>query len=448
MTRLKIAFSGLAAAIALAWILSAWPFPLPVGYFPIRAAGIQFTGVVAMAAMSVAMILAMRPRSIEPWLDGLDKSYRLHKWLGIGALSVSIVHWLWAQGTKWAVGWGWLARPQRGPRPRLDGIEGALRGWRGVAETVGEWAFYAAAILIVAALLKAIPYRLFAKTHRFFPLAYLALVFHAVILLDFHVWATPLGVVMAALLAAGSWAAVLSLAGMIGAGRKSEAEVTRVQHFPALGVLAGEQRMLGPWPGHKPGQFAFVTADAREGAHPYTIASAWSPESRSLRFVAKALGDHTATLPRIITPGKRVTVEGPYGCFTFDDDQPAQIWVGAGIGVTPFIAAMEHLTAEREAGRASSRRITLFHSTTVADETALDLLRADAARAGVDLHILLDARDGYLTGDRIRQAVPHWRVASLWFCGPARFGASLRADFAAHGLDVGRRFHQELFEMR
>jgi predicted ferric reductase len=54
------------------------------------------------------------------------------------------------------------------------------------------------------------------------------------------------------------------------------------------------------------------------------------------------------------------------------------------------------------------------------------------------LHVLVDARDGRLNGDRIRAAVPDWASASLWFCSPPAFGRALRAD----------RFHQELFEMR
>ncbi|MDE2406342.1 MAG: hypothetical protein KGL91_00600 [Xanthomonadaceae bacterium] len=64
------------------------------------------------------------------------------------------------------------------------------------------------------------------------------------------------------------------------------------------------------------------------------------------------------------------------------------------------------------------------------------------------LHVLWDARDGRLTGDRIREAVPAWQQASIWFCGPAGFGAALRKDFSAAGLPVARRFHQELFALR
>ncbi|WP_247882396.1 hypothetical protein [Azospirillum sp. TSA2s] len=75
-------------------------------------------------------------------------------------------------------------------------------------------------------------------------------------------------------------------------------------------------------------------------------------------------------------------------------------------------------------------------------------LTADAAAAGVRLHVLVDARDGRLDGERIRAAVPEWRDASLWFCGPAGFGQTLRHDFATQGMPVDLRFHQELFAMR
>ena len=51
-----------------------------------------------------------------------------------------------------------------------------------------------------------------------------------------------------------------------------------------------------------------------------------------------------------------VTVEGPYGCFDFEDAQPRQVWIGAGIGITPFVARMKQL-----AGRLG---ITLLEPTT------------------------------------------------------------------------------------
>lgn len=95
-----------------------------------------------------------------------------------------------------------------------------------------------------------------------------------------------------------------------------------------------------------------------------------------------------------------------------------------------------------------NQQIDLFHSTTEVDEDALGRLAADARSAQVRLHVLIDARDGRLTGERLRDAVPGWQEASVWFCGPAGFGEALRNDLAAHGFPVEHRFHQELFSMR
>jgi Predicted ferric reductase len=81
----------------------------------------QYSGVLGIGVMSAAMVLAVRPVVFEPYLGGLDKMYRLHKWLGISGLVISISHWLLAQGTKWMVGWGWLQRPARARARRIAG---------------------------------------------------------------------------------------------------------------------------------------------------------------------------------------------------------------------------------------------------------------------------------------------------------------------------------------
>ncbi len=137
-----------------------------------------------------------------------------------------------------------------------------------------------------------------------------------------------------------------------------------------------------------------------------------------------------------------VTVEGPYGCFTFEDGLQHHIWIGAGIGITPFVARLKH-----RALYPLTRAVDLFHPTADYEQAAIDQLTADAAAADVRLHLLVDGQDGRLNGERIRAAVPQWRSASIWFCGPAGFGQALREDFCAHGLPP-ERFHQELFQMR
>ncbi|EWS65188.1 hypothetical protein Y695_01563 [Hydrogenophaga sp. T4] len=59
-------------------------------FFAWRSVLMQGSGVLAIGVMSAAMVLAVRPVVFEPWLGGLDKMYRLHKWLGISGLVLSI----------------------------------------------------------------------------------------------------------------------------------------------------------------------------------------------------------------------------------------------------------------------------------------------------------------------------------------------------------------------
>lgn len=446
MTKVKTVFWALLIVLSALWLLADTLLPEPLTYFSFRHAFMQYSGFMGMAVMSIAMVLAVRPRWLEKPMGGLDKMYRLHKWLGITALVVAVLHWWWARGTKWMVGWGWLERPPRGAgagaEVTLSGFEQWMRGQRGLAESLGEWAFYAAVILIALALIRAFPYHLFTKTHRWLAVAYLVLVYHTLILFEIDYWTQPLGWTTAILLVAGVIAAALVLTRRVAQSRRVPGTIESLNTYPGVSVVEGRIHLEKGWPGHTPGQFAFVTSKRSEGAHPYTIASAWNPDDPSLTFVVKALGDWTGQLGEWLREGLPVEVEGPYGCFDFRDDRPRQIWIGAGIGITPFIARMTYL-ARHPGGPA----IDLFHTTTDFDQAAIDRLKADARAAGIRLHLIVTPTDGRLTPEQIRESVPEWQSASLWFCGPAAFGDLLRKDFTAHGLPRGR-FHQELFAMR
>jgi predicted ferric reductase len=407
---------------------------------------VQYSGLLAMAWMSFGMVLAVRPKLHVRWFGGLDKMYRLHKWLGISALVMSILHWSSSNAPKWASALGLLASGPHGARAVLaNPIARWLTSYRGVAESIGEWTFYAATLLIVVALVKWIPYRLFYKTHRLLAAAYLALVFHTVVLTKFDYWLSPVGLLLVPLLACGTWAAVIVLLRRVAAGRLVRGKIASLQYYPGVRSLEVAIDVPKGWAGHKPGQFAFVTSNKTEGAHAYTIASAWNDGEKRIAFIVKELGDHTESLREKLRVGREVKIEGPYGCFTFEDACPDQIWVGGGIGITPFVARLKYL-----AGRTprSAQIIHLFHPTADYDAEALARLAADAEAGGAHLHVLVDKRDGRLDGERIRAAVPAWRESSIWFCGPIGLGQGLRADFAAAGMSLDRQFHQELFAIR
>lgn len=186
MKNIKLSYLLLIALLTVLWLLADTVLSAPYQFFALRTSMMNYTGIIAMGVMSVGMMLAIRPVRVEPFLGGLDKSYRLHKWLGVTALVIAIIHWLWAKGPKWMVGWGWLTRPARTPAAEQTApLLRFFQSQRGLAEEIGEWAFYVAVVLIVLALLKRFPYRYFFKTHRLLALVYLFLVFHSLVLMKF-----------------------------------------------------------------------------------------------------------------------------------------------------------------------------------------------------------------------------------------------------------------------
>lgn len=164
----------------------------------------------------------------------------------------------------------------------------------------------------------------------------------------FASWTSPLGLLMTALLAEGTRAAVIVLVRRVGAGRKVDGTIIGLDYPPELHAVEGEIRALQGWPGHRPGQFAFVSAGDGEHAHPFTMTATWNPAEPRLIFVVTERGDDTRRLPQTVRIGQHVKVEGPYGCFTFDDDRQRQIWLGGGTGITPFIAWMKQLAMDRQ----------------------------------------------------------------------------------------------------
>ncbi len=449
MKAIKQFFSGFLLLITVLWWGSDQSnFFKLADFIAWRNVLVQYSGVIGMSAMSLCVLLAARPAWLESHLDGLDKMYRLHKWLGITALSVSMTHWVLSNAPKWLVALGWLERRGRRQRPVFP--EGSwqqlFQSQRGLAENVGEWAFYLGVVLMVLALVKYFPYRRFLQTHRLLAVIYLALVFHAVILLKFDYWASPIGCVMGVLMLLGSVSAIMSLFGHRFSGQRTKGHISAVNVSPLEEVCSVDVMLTGAWPGHQAGQFAFVTFEPGEGAHPFTMASAWKNDGL-LRFMIKGLGDYTQQLQARLQVGAPVVIEGPFGCFTFKQEKEGtserpQLWIAGGIGITPFWARIEALA---ESGPSAS--VHLFHCLTKQTPTWNQLLKTKAQKAGVNLSILSSENNERLDLEKIESVFPAWRSADVWFCGPAQFGTSLKQAMLKTGFPA-ERFHQELFEMR
>jgi predicted ferric reductase len=408
-----------------------------------RLSLINYTGIIAMGAISVAMILAVRSSRVESLTGGLDKSYRLHKWLGVAGLGMAIAHWLWINGAGWLAALGMVAPAPRVPRgaPAAVSAHALLDTLQNPARSLGAVCLYALAVLVLLALLRWFPYRYFLQTHRLLAIVFLLLVFHSVVLMKPEYWTHAIAYVSVALMAGGTGSAFIMLFRRVGRTRRAVGEVDAVTMRPDVGILQVSIRLKDRWSGHEAGQFAFVNFADGEGPHPFTISSTWKDDGHLL-FLIKGLGDYTRALPVTLKPGTLVTVEGPYGRFTFEGVHRRQIWVSAGIGITPFVSRMQELIVHPD-----GKTIDLFHATGSRDIEPVGQLRKLADAAHVLLRVWVAAEDGRMTGDDIRAVVPDWKSADIWFCGPVALGRQLREDFAAHGI-AASSFHQELFHLR
>src|SRR3546814_18543800 len=79
MRNLRLTFWGLAALVTMLWLLADLSIFRSSGFFAIRSAAVQYSGALAIACMSVAMMLAIRPRWPGHGRGGLDKMDRCPK---------------------------------------------------------------------------------------------------------------------------------------------------------------------------------------------------------------------------------------------------------------------------------------------------------------------------------------------------------------------------------
>ncbi len=440
---MKILLGSLLAIVAVAWgmdVLATGGSSGGTLPWVIRQEVLYLSGLLSIALMSLAMFLSTRPAWLETPLGGMDRVYRTHKWAGILGVSFAIAHWL-VEEVVGKILKATIGREGRIPKEQFTGF---LEVMRDLAKDMGEWAFYVVLVMLAITLWKRFPYKTWRLTHLAMPVIYLMLALHAVMLAPTDYWAQPVGILLATLIAGGIYGALHSLVGRIGRKRQVNGAIVALEQ-PAPDVLTVRCQLGNGWRGHRPGQFAFVTFDAKEGAHPFTIASA-DRDDRTITFQIKTLGDYTRTLGNRLEIGQAVKVEGPYGRFDMSrqDTNAQQIWIAGGIGVTPFLAWLDSLQQTPSQVSADLHYCTRDRAN---DPFVARLEASCAAVPGIRLHIHGAQQGETLSAADVAATQTGSRRSEIWFCGPQGLAEKLKHELGRIG--EGRfRFHQEAFEMR
>ena len=194
---------------------------------------------------------------------------------------------------------------------------------------------------------------------------------------------------------------------------------------------------------YKPGQFALVYLEAKDGwhRHPFTITSA--PREPTVRFTVKALGDFTSGISTMVAPGMPAVISGPHGDFDYRRGTERQAWIAGGVGITPILSWLRAATPGQ-----LPRRVDLFYSARGAAAHSEELRELATRHSSVRLHIIDTSRQPALTPEQVLDAVGgEPRTLSVFLCGPERLVRSFHRAMLKAGVKPAN-IHREYFNLR
>ena len=210
----------------------------------------------------------------------------------------------------------------------------------------------------------------------------------------------------------------------------------------APGLVEVSLRPLGKPLKFKPGQFAMIYLETKEGwqRHPFSISgSAGEPH---IRITVKALGDHTARLPEAVLPGMPAVVSGPHGRFDRHAGTDHQVWIAGGVGITPFLSWLRSLEGNLEG------TVDFFVTSAGKSPFAEEITETARAHPGLTVHLVDTDTDGRLTPEAVLASVnAEPRRLSVFMGGPDKMLRHFGKAFRVAGVQRAN-IHREYFHWR
>jgi predicted ferric reductase len=376
----------------------------------------------ALVSMAFTFVLATRHQALESIFGGLDQMYVIHRWSGIWSVFSILMHW-------------WLV-------PQSD-TESTGFNIAEFGSDTGEWATWLLVFLIAISFLKLLPYHWWKWTHKLMGVVFIITVLHFVFAVKPFSIFSPAGIAMSITSIIGIAAWWYYLKGK----NKSKHYLAKVKHLTRHdNIISFDAKPLQGYPQWQAGQFAFISipnhSEIPSEPHPYTIAS---HNTQGIpRFAIAALGDYTKLLNQHLQEGDKVEINMPYGKFQLKQNTKHQIWIGAGVGITPFLAWLQQLTQKP----ASELNATLYYlvrdsqSAVFAEELAL--LCSQLPK--INLQVIYSSQQR-LTAEKIKEDISDLSNTELYFCGSAKVRGSMQVGLESLGMPKNS-IHYELFDFR
>jgi predicted ferric reductase len=202
-------------------------------------------------------------------------------------------------------------------------------------------------------------------------------------------------------------------------------------------------RPLGQRFAFRPGQFALVNLEARDGwhRHPFTIAS--GPGEQEVRVTVRAVGDFTSSIGDVVAPGMPAVISSPQGHFDYKRGTEHQVWVAGGIGVAPMLSWLRSAAPGE-----LPHRVDFFFSARGPAPLADEVAHLAGHHEELLLHLVDTERQPRLTSAQILETVGvEANRLSAFLCGPELMVSALQRDLVRAGVRAAN-VHREFYNLR
>lgn len=364
----------------------------------------QITGIFGLVLMSVNYLLAARFKFLEKIFGSLDKMYRLHMFAGIGSYFMVLLHPIF------------LSLRFLDDSSIIKTYFIPFLNDSSLARNLGISGFWMLTILIFISGSRKLPYKYWKVTHSFIGIPLILGGAHSLLVSNSIQNSLVLGLWIVFWTVFGTYCYVYKVFLYEYIGPSFKYRIVDIKDFDELREFYMEP--IGKKMNYFPGQFAFIkfySKGVSTEEHPFTMSSA--PTDDFLRFSVKKLGDWSSKLSTV-SVGDKVKVMGPYGHFNerFLRDCNKQIWIGGGIGITPFLSM-----ARYELVKPTCAEVHLIYSDNTPEQSVFKDEITSYANREKNLNVIIHYSDtqGYLSADVIEEWVGNLEGALFMFCGPA-----------------------------
>lgn len=362
----------------------------------------QISALWGMIFFCYSFFLASRFSFLEIIFGGLDKVYKAHQIMGRLAFIMIIFHFIF------------LILNYLNNSAMLVTL---IIPSKSISYNFGIISLWSMTFILTAILYLKIDYHWFVRVQKFFIVPFVLGCIHMFLIPSDVSRYLPLTsfLVFHVAIAFFSWVYKLYLYPIIGpnysyvidAIRTFDNDIIEVSLIPA----GKEMKFL-------PGQFAYARFDSigvRQEFHPFSIAS--SPNSNSIRFGIKAIGDFTTQL-KTLKIGEKAILTGPYGNFSerFLNNREA-VCIAGGIGITPFLSMINY-SLNNEISK--NKKIHLFYSVKNNMDAVYqnELAQMAAIDSNFSFYCVQTEIEGRLNIETVKNKVGELGNKLFFLCGP------------------------------